>query len=68
MILGLDSDFVVVAGVCWPLQLVEAYTACLAATLDAPTTVADKCDKRDGMRPFGGDRQWDVCGKFVQPL
>jgi hypothetical protein len=29
---------------------------------------ADKCDKWDEMRPFGGDRQWDACGKFVQPL
>jgi hypothetical protein len=29
---------------------------------------ADKCDKWEGMRLFGGDRQWDVCGKFVQPV
>jgi hypothetical protein len=29
---------------------------------------ADKCDKWEEMRPFGGDRQWDACGKFVQPL
>jgi hypothetical protein len=29
---------------------------------------ADKCDKWEEMRHFGGDRQWDVCGKFVQPL
>jgi hypothetical protein len=55
--------------------MAERFTGCdqlggfaWARILSRRPEFADRCDKWDEMRRFGGNRQWDACGKFVQPL